>query len=480
MTLLDLRLTDPGSGVVLDAVTRAFDNVNSYGPASRISATKAALKRIADRTVAEPEGVAFVASDTHVGVHNIAAQVIVAWWSAAFGRKHIRVLGRMVDHHQSYLLNETKLNTRPAVWHVYPERVYRRRVAAGNDLIAVCGCGVCGSERTLGWAGPCCGPCFDYTQEHGAPPPTRPALLPTAVPCLAVAVSADSRWVAGATADRVFVWDIDAGTEPRRAFASTGPSGLEPQLALSSDGAILAAIGIVAPGLRVFDLRGERAKGSPVRAVTGAVAFHPSDRDLVVIVDGELIRAELPGCNAPFVAVPRVSDAGPAVFSPDGERVAVRNGENLEIHDLEHGQPPVSFQLPNTVQYGNQVRRPSLQLRAHVAFSADGQLIATGIGEAISVHSAITGDLQFWTGTLPAEVTGVAFDPAGKWLYVGRHDGSLLAYPSDSFKPEKTVTLRWSLGTLRGLAVTGDGETLFSAGDEGVKAWPIRRLLAGV
>jgi hypothetical protein len=42
------------------------------------------------------------------------------------------------------------------------------------------------------------------------------------------------------------------------------------------------------------------------------------------------------------------------------------------------------------------------------------------------------------------------------------------------------VTFRWGLGPIRGLAVSGDGEALFTADDEGVKVWPIRRLLEGV
>ncbi len=77
-------------------------------------------------------------------------------------------------------------------------------------------------------------------------------------------------------------------------------------------------------------------------------------------------------------------------------------------------------------------------------------------------------------------MTGVAFDPSGHWLYVSRADGSLLAYPTERFEPERTVTFRWSLGQLFGLAVSTDGETLFTACDEGVKALPIRRLLDGV
>ena len=36
-------------------------------------------------------------------------------------------------------------------------------------------------------------------------------------------------------------------------------------------------------------------------------------------------------------------------------------------------------------------------------------------------------------------VTGAAFDASGKWLFVARYDGSLVAYPTDTFAPERTA-----------------------------------------
>ncbi|CAN0198479.1 unnamed protein product, partial [Phaeothamnion confervicola] len=164
-------------------------------------------KRVAARTASEPEGVEFWAAREAVAT-GFTGQVLVAWWTAVSGRRHVRVVGRVVTPETGYLVNASKMNTRPPVWHVFPDRVYRRRAGRANDLVAVCGCGAVGTEKALGWAGPCCGPCIDFQEEHGAPPPQRPALLRTPVPCLAVAASADGRWVAGACADRVRLWDL--------------------------------------------------------------------------------------------------------------------------------------------------------------------------------------------------------------------------------------------------------------------------------
>ncbi len=355
MTLPDIRLIDPDARTVLDTITRALENVNSYSPAARINSAKTAMKRLADRTAAEPEGIATLASTTFVGVHDIAGQVLVAWWTTAFNRRHVRVVGRLLDHIRSYLLNETKLTTRPPLWHVFPDRVYRRRVGEKNDLVTVCGCGACGSERALSWAGPCCGPCFDYTEEHGAPPPTRPAFLPTPSRCRAVAVSADGQWVAGATSEQVLVWNLDGGTNPKWKFASTGQADQTPQVTLSADGSFLAVFRVVFPGLRVYDLRQDMAQQSDHPA-TGAFSLHPSGRELVYIRDRSLFAADFPGCTNPTVLVSYVTESGPVVYSPDGNRVAVRNSDEIAIHNLDGADPPVSFPLPDVMRLSNPTR----------------------------------------------------------------------------------------------------------------------------
>jgi hypothetical protein len=93
----------------------------------------------------------------------------------------------------------------------------------------------------------------------------------------------------------------------------------------------------------------------------------------------------------------------------------------------------------------------------------------------VAVYHAATGERRLWQGSHPAQVSGVAFDPAGRFVFLATADGSLLAYRADSFDPGQTVTLRWGLGPIRGIAAAGD--TIYTAVDDGVKAWPVRRLL---
>jgi WD domain, G-beta repeat len=481
VTLFEQRLTDPDAKGVLGAIERAFGAVNPYGATSQIAATKVSMRRLAARTADEPEGVEFWASSQYVGLGNVAGQVLVAWWTAASGRRHVRVTGRVVDHHRSYLVNAMKMTTRPPAWHVFPDRVYRRRVGPANDLVAVCGCGACGTAWSLGWAGPSCGPCFDYTQDHGTEPPARPALLPTPAPCRAVAVAANGRWVAGAAANQVFVWDLDAGPGHVRQFAQPGDTDLAPRLALSPDGSLLAVAGVGYHGLRVFDLTPAVARVTGDVYGASAVAFDPTGADILYADTGRLVLADAPDLAARTPFLDNVNPAGPIAFAPDGDRVAVRVGDQLQVHAPGAERLPVAFQLPASIRFTHNPQGvvPG-NADAHAAFSPDGGQIAAAVGQGLSVHHAATGERRFWDGKLPSAVTGLAYDPAGKWLYAGREDGSLLAYRTDLFDAARTVTFRWSLGPLRGLAASGDGETLFTAGDEGVKAWPIRRLLEGV
>lgn len=480
MDVFDERLTDPEPKAVLEVVALAVAAVNTRSRMRTLEPSQAALKRLASRLRDEPEGVEAEATAMPEQWPTRAGQVVVAWWTAAFVRRHVRVTGRRLDAEQISLLSRAMLNSRPPVWHVFPERVYRRRVGKVNDLVAACGCGAFGSERALGWAGPCCGPCLDYAEEHGAAPRSRPALLPTPQRCLAVAASAGGRWVAGATANRVYVWDLDAGTDPPWEFPAAQSSELPPRVALSRDSSFLAVVGAVSHGLRVSDLTGEVAKHTRIIPDAAAVAFRPSGRELAYTSTGRLMLAGVNDLHSPGEAVRSVTDSGPVVFSPDGERVAVRSVLQIHVHTLDAPGQVVTVHLPDSRMSGGTLRPPHMNTTAHAAFSPDGGQIAVAAGEAVAVHFAATGDRRFWDGTHPATITGLAYDPGGKWLYAGRDDGTVLAYRTDLFDADKTVTLRWSLGPVTGLAVSGDGESLFTAGNEGVKVWPVRRLLDGL
>jgi hypothetical protein len=478
MTRTDTRLTDPDAQAVHDAIETAFRRVNAYAAGARVPHTKISLKRIADRTAVEPEGTEFWATRETVTT-GIAGQVLVAWWTAISGRRHVRVVGRIVTPETGYLVNASKMNTRPPVWHVFPDRVYRRRAGKANDLVAVCGCGAVGTEKALGWAGPCCGPCFDFQEEHGALPPQRPALLRTSSPCLAVAASADGRCIAGACAGQVRLWDLDSGAEPVYISTDKAETDIFPQLALAPDGRYLAVAGVIHDGLRLITPRGSKNPvAAQIRAVE-AVAFHPVQDAMHFIAGGHVMVASPPEARARELAIPTVEHDGPLAFSRDGIRLAVRAGQQIRVHEAG-GKTLATIPFPRTNLYRTApvVPRVRRSLVPHVAFSPDGGQIAIGYDQALAVHHAVTGECRFLDGKLPDAVMGVAFDPGGRWLYVGRHDGTLVAYRTDIISDERSVVFRWSLGPIHALAPCGD--SLLTACDEGAQVWPMAKLLEGV
>jgi hypothetical protein len=480
MTLSDTRLPDPSAKAVHAAIESAFRAVSAHGITARISHTKISVKRVAERAATEPEGDEFWGSRTTVAT-GVAGQVSVSWWTAVSGRRHVRIVARLITPETSYLLNAAKRSTRPAVWHVFPDRVYRRRMGKENNLVAVCGCGAVGTEKALGWAGPCCGPCADYLEEHGALPWKRPALLPTPSPCTAVAASADGRRVAAVSADGtdVRVWDTDAPEEPVHVWNTKTEDAAVAQIALSATGRFLALAGRTNDRLHVLDLRAESRHPAVQMAPTSAVAFHPVTGALYFVTGGMVLTASPPGARAHGSGVPGAIQDGPLAFSRDGARLAVQRNDDIHVHETATGAQVTAIQRPYTIGHPLPMHvRPPPPIVAQVAFSPDGGQIAVGFGRAVAVYHAVTGARRFHNGDLADAASGVAFDPGGKWLFVGRHDGTLGAYHTDTFAEDRSVMLRWSLGPIRALATCGD--SLLAACDEGAQLWPMAQLLEGL
>jgi hypothetical protein len=475
MTLADTLLHDPDAKEVISSLQSAFRIVGKRGIAARIVPTQTLLKRVTTSLTAQSEGVENWPSRKQIEEEGFAGQVVLAWWTAVSGKRYARVIGRVVTEETQYLLSAMKLSTRPPAWHVFPDRMYRRRAGKANDLIAVCGCGAVGTEKALGWAGPCCGPCADYRDEHGALPWKRPAFLPLPGECLAVAGSSDGRWVAGARRGEVRVWDLDAGAEPVHAFTGETDAPLAPQLALSRDGRFLATVGAVYDGERVLDLHATPPRRRVELPNVQTATLHPTRDVECSLINGRLFCADLQTSTARPCPVSG-ENTGPLVFSRDGSRLAVRRGQTICVCQSD-GTELSSLAFPRSNVYGVPHYR-NANVAPRVAFSPDGGQIAVGYDRALAVHHTVTGEQRFWDGHLDAEVTGLAYSPGGEWLYVGRRDGSLVALRTDAFSDERSVVLRWSLGPIRALAPCGDA--LLTACDEGVQVWPMAKLLEGL
>ena len=483
MSLTDTLLTDPTAKAVHLAIETAFRVVNEHSPEAQIEYTKVSVKRVAEAATAA-EGIEFWASRNNFSRpttdYSGCGQVLVAWWTATSGRRYVRVIGRVLALAQNYLANAVKLGTRPPVWHIFPDRVYRRRAGKANDIVCVCGCGAVGTEAALGWAGPCCGPCADYRDEHDALPWTRPALFPTPTPCIAVAASADGRFVAGVSAGgmTVHVWDTTAGTEPVFTWGEPSPDSVVWHIAISADGRFLALGGSANHRLHIIDLRANPVSTAVQMVDVRAVAFHPAG-ELYFVTVGSVLLASPPDARATGAGLNMDNATGPLAFSRDGSRVAIARGDEVQVCETATGAELATVLRPipsnQRMPIPDWVGRPR---GLRVALSPDGAQVAVGFGRALAVYHAVTGAQRFLDNDLDDVVSGVAFDASGKRLYVARFDGTLAAYHTDTFAPDRTVVLRWSLGPIRALALCGTA--VVTACDEGTKVWPVEKLLEGV
>jgi hypothetical protein len=456
----DTRLIDPTAKAVLAALEGAFRALPEAGFA-HVRHTRMSLTRAAKRAAYEPEGVA------QWSALGTGSQVLAAWWTALSGRRHVRVVARAVPRDQAYLHNESKLGTRPAVWHVFPERVYRRRVGKVNELIAVCACGAVGTEKALGWAGPCCGPCADFADDHG-PQPTAPALFGANEPCFGVGASADGSRILTQSAKTISVRDATGALVFARAFERDPFAMPAPPPALSPCGRYVAHSEPDAGRFRVFDLNTQ-----PALDTVGAFAFHPTSGALYLVSNGGVLVCEQPLARPVGTKFSLAVQGGPVAFSANGERVALRTESGIQVYEAD-GTPLARVPLPASLVNG---QRPTPGA-PHVALSADGSQVAVALGFALAVHHAVTGERRFYNGKLDDGATGAAFDASGKWLLVSQWSGSLVAHPTDTFAPERTAVLRWSLGPVG--AMTACGDAIVTACDEGAKVWPVAQLLSGV
>src|SRR5262249_35929323 len=93
----------------------------------------------------------------------------VVWWTDFLGRKHFRILA---DRNTLAEDRDRNIITKrhppfPPLEIVYPHTTFQQEQPGGRRLCVRCACGVEGEPATLGWMGPCCGPCHDRREFGG-------------------------------------------------------------------------------------------------------------------------------------------------------------------------------------------------------------------------------------------------------------------------------------------------------------------------
>lgn len=494
MRKFEARLIDPSPGEIAETVSEAAAATNKRCRTRLLADDPAKWRKIARQCGGEAEGFAAVRGGRG-GVP--ATQVIAGWWTDHIGRKHVVVRGRRVESKGCrVLLDPTALAARPPLWHCYPEYLARRHTRAGSEWVAVCGCGAMGTPAALGWMGDCCGPCHDRREELGprALAENRPGLLyGVRGRVTAVAFSPDGgRVAAGDDGGVLTVWPFARGTDPTqlglrsrgeiRSFCFTADGRYvvhagdsEPGLDLPADGALAADLAADPPVPVRLPGSWERVYGVARAAEPGRVVLSvPAGLEVVDVPAGTTAR------RMAFAA-----DAGAIPHPAPGGRVVVLLADRARVYDTATGATVADVRYSREFE---QAYVPAV-FRYAAYDPATGRLVL-GYGGRLDVYDAagagrlagadLNGqEFRRLGGGHPGNVSGAAFAPDSRHLYVATTTGRLFVLRPDTLAP--VVAFDWHLDAIRGMAVSPDGETLATGGAEGlVKLWPVRRLLEGL
>jgi hypothetical protein len=488
MPAFDQVLVQPDAEAVVAAMLRAVVTANKRARVNRLAPDEPEYRRFAAEALGSTDGDRHWLPDPPDLWRGTVLRV--AWWTDPLGRRHFRVAGRRYEPTNFYLEHPLgAAQPRPALLHVYPERVMIRTLPGqGAELIAVCGCGALGRPAALAWMGECCGPCHDHQEEHGRPlaGPGRPlGLAGHGAGVLGLAwpqpgrtlVSADER-------GEVRFWDVADGRQ--RTQRQLGVGAVDGNIGLATDGrrVIMAAYH---EGLFWWD-----ADGTGLHHWDEAYRY--GYRTLAVSADGRTL------AGSPFgqVEVWDVADPGTArllhahdteasalAFSPDGRTLAAGDrGGHLALFDVAAGGQVALARLSDG--------------RVHaLAFSPDGRALLVGSdgmqgyagtvfihrpGALLVVHPS---NLELVTTLPESEGTpqAVVFSPDGRTLAAAGSVGfsfnrppvvRFWRYPDLAF----LGGLEWHLGPVHALAFSPDGEWLASGSADGsVRLWPWRQLL---
>jgi hypothetical protein len=363
-----------------------------------------------------------------------------------------------------------------------------------REPIAVCGCGAAGTPEALAWAGGMCGPCRDRIEEHGPDSVTHELGLLTAAGFTprTVAWNLDGRLVATDEAGQVRIWARPTGDSTSRELHR---KATRPRVSFSPDGRLLVL------GLQEYwnlvlldcetDKQIEKRYPFSIESMfwtgrTNELLLSDLNVDRVYLakvpkgpvsagVASPLIDASL---NAvyPDTKKPRAvfSQAGTAVLVGIGRKGELEVQYRFRLGDGQHDRT------------GNWTHGAKL-----VRFTADGErLLFVAERPPRSPYSRTDParheeQVELWNPakhkallqvTFPARIRDAHFSPDGEHLFIFGEDGTIfVCHPG--LITHIRARLRWHVVAPYAFAISPDGKTIATAGVEGVKIWPIARVM---
>jgi len=271
-----------------------------------------------------------------------------------------------------------------------------------------------------------------------------------------LAISLDGRILAGASRERIRLWDMASGRELEPPLGHQGQVNC---LAYSPDGRLLAW-GSEDGTVTLWDALQQRPHASfrhPLRV--RSVAFSPDGKTLASASWDKSVKLwDLATGSEIATLRGHTGSVNAVAFSPDGLTLASASG-------APDGKTDQTVRLWNvaTGQTRQLLEGPPIW-HLCLAFSPDGRLVASG-GHGLKVWDADTGELRFYR---PSGITifSLAFSPDGRTIAAASSYGMLQFWNAQDGESQSTLRLAPG-GNILNLTYTPDGRHLVTANGNG-------------
>ncbi len=288
--------------------------------------------------------------------------------------------------------------------------------------------------------------------------------------------SPDGTCIATATEDgSVNVWDASSGLEklsikePGVKSVAFSPDGHR-VLTISLRESAFVKIWDTRSGREVLrfrvDFRGTFSPPSAIFSPDGrrVATTGGAEKDMVAEIWDAASGSQLQTVRTHDLNLSRVNDLGNLAFSPDGKYLAVGSSDGTAmIFYLYHTGDGLVLQ-PGEKEVDGKITLNCGGCLRGVAFSSDGQHLATSSDQAVKIWDFRTGRELLRMPGHKGRVTGVSFSPDGKLLSTVALDDTIRIWDAEGPTEVMTTLTGVGVGDIYDVAFNPDGKLLAMAG----------------